>query len=796
MWATRGGVHARSSSGDEPQGTSDSERDAGGPPTEDMKLAALRKQAEERRGAAVGAASATSSNLFQGALEEAQLISWPRPQKGSKTNGSAVRRRKKPSQTGEGVAEGPGQGHEGAMQGAMHAMQRTSSASSSESEDAMTQSLPATAARLLMEDVGPASHTTFTVHGRSASYTTGAAVQQIAAAMQPAAHGPSDDGGSDADATHTLLYAADSGSSSRQQSDGGSGSLRIRRGASDVPPIRVSSLSSLLPTIPDEAESGQPASPAPGATPNSGLAADTPNSCASPRHTASMPPKVGGGAGAAKVRSEAGSLDASKARASMFGTTSTGGTQSPGAPGSAEPMQSFSDYLLGEASPLEKLPTADFVWGQTERDRVYNFLLYVPYQLERLLEFSLLLCIDSFMGVLTMVPLRGALAMAHALRAPQVGPSSTAGASASAVPQRTRLHGSQIFDILTLLILVAVTIALRAIRPGFIYFMFKDITNEFLKMSVLSSLFEIADRILGTIGLDVLEALSGTCTQWALGTKRLSHVAADTLVATCVVLLHAVTLMCQALILAVALNSHRHGLIGLLIASNFVEIKGSVFKRWDIERIRTLAKADVVERFQLMCVLVFIIVEDMDSSATFVPSSSILRESLRILGAEVVIDIVKHACVGKFNDVRPGIYREYMRDLCVEVSASQSHNLHKLLGFHHLACSALVLRSAVTLFWLKLDADVGWRSWQVCGRLGIAAACWLALLASKMLFGYGLKLIAHSYTCYFTPAHSHHGHAAAMLAKGGASRASSRAPSTSSKQEVPPAVTPRDRKRS
>ncbi len=37
-----------------------------------------------------------------------------------------------------------------------------------------------------------------------------------------------------------------------------------------------------------------------------------------------------------------------------------------------------------------------------------------------------------------------------------------------------------------------------------------------------------------------------------------------------------------------AFNSKRNGLLGLLIASNFVEIKGNVFKRWDVERIRRL----------------------------------------------------------------------------------------------------------------------------------------------------------------------------------------------------------------
>lgn len=70
---------------------------------------------------------------------------------------------------------------------------------------------------------------------------------------------------------------------------------------------------------------------------------------------------------------------------------------------------------------------------------------------------------------------------------------------------------------------------------------------------------------------------------------------------------------------------------------------------------------DVVERFHLVCILVFVVVEDMASSGTWAPSSVILKESIGILGAEVVIDIVKHAVLGKFNNVRPGIYREYMK---------------------------------------------------------------------------------------------------------------------------------------
>ena len=54
-------------------------------------------------------------------------------------------------------------------------------------------------------------------------------------------------------------------------------------------------------------------------------------------------------------------------------------------------------YLHAELNPSTSLPTTDAFWGQTERQRVYNAILYVPYQLERLLAFGLLICADSFL---------------------------------------------------------------------------------------------------------------------------------------------------------------------------------------------------------------------------------------------------------------------------------------------------------------------------------------------------------------------------------------------------------------
>ena len=57
-------------------------------------------------------------------------------------------------------------------------------------------------------------------------------------------------------------------------------------------------------------------------------------------------------------------------------------------------------------------------------------------------------------------------------------------------------------------------------------------------------------KMLCNFGLDVLEALSGTCTLWVVGRKGTHHLVADALVAFMIVLLHAVILMCQVYVCA------------------------------------------------------------------------------------------------------------------------------------------------------------------------------------------------------------------------------------------------------
>lgn len=104
---------------------------------------------------------------------------------------------------------------------------------------------------------------------------------------------------------------------------------------------------------------------------------------------------------------------------------------------------------------------------------------------------------------------------------------------------------------------------------------------------------------------------------------------------------------------------------------------------------------------------------------------------------------------------RPGVYREFTRDLADKVSAgAQSHNTHKLVGFEPLASAALTLRVAASLgAAYRREATLG-RAAAVdtAHRLLRAAALWVVLCALKLALGFGVKRAARWYAARPRPA--------------------------------------------
>lgn len=163
---------------------------------------------------------------------------------------------------------------------------------------------------------------------------------------------------------------------------------------------------------------------------------------------------------------------------------------------------------------------------------------------------------------------------------------------------------------------------------------------------------------------------------------------------------HAITLFYQVITLNVAVNSYSNALLTLLMSNQFVEIKGSVFKRFEKENIFQLTCADVVERFQLWIVLLIIGMRNVvevgglsvpgagvelgeDGTAGQVPlhnpsvlpmsftilpswlwSGEVLSPFLIVIGSEMLVDWVKHAYINKFNNIKPNFYSRVLDILC------------------------------------------------------------------------------------------------------------------------------------
>lgn len=222
-----------------------------------------------------------------------------------------------------------------------------------------------------------------------------------------------------------------------------------------------------------------------------------------------------------------------------------------------------------------------------------------------------------------------------------------------------------------------------------------------MKLYVIFNLLEVGDRLLSAIGQDILECLfsSETLSRNSSGRSKILLPFGMFLLTLAYNVIHAVCLFYQVITLNVAVNSYSNALLSLLMSNQFVEIKGSVFKRIEKENLFQLTCADVVERFQLWIILIIIglrnIVEvgglsvpgagseadgmgsgpgpvhtasNLPASFTLLPSwmfsGEVLSPFLIVIGSEMLVDWIKHAYINKFNNVKPTIYRRMLDILC------------------------------------------------------------------------------------------------------------------------------------
>jgi len=283
------------------------------------------------------------------------------------------------------------------------------------------------------------------------------------------------------------------------------------------------------------------------------------------------------------------------------------------------------------------------------------------------------------------------------------------------------------------------------LNTGGIYHWIKS--QEVIKLYVVYNSLEILDRMLCSFGSDTLEALAHSCLLFSESKSTRLALFQDLVVCAAVLLVHAATLMCQAITFSVAVNSSNSNLIALLISNNFVEIKGSIFKKMDQMRLEKLIKQDSVELFHIIISLTFVLVESMIHHSSLVPPARALQACGLIFITEVVVDSVKYSFMSKYNALRPGLYEELQRDLAKKALSSHSGNIHREMVLFPHAAGALVIRILyAVLVHLQgtLVEDMGMLS---SGQLwALVALAGLVALGVKIAMGLFIKTWAVSLT--------------------------------------------------
>ncbi|SCV73232.1 BQ2448_7157 [Microbotryum intermedium] len=390
------------------------------------------------------------------------------------------------------------------------------------------------------------------------------------------------------------------------------------------------------------------------------------------------------------------------------------------------------DYLQEEVLSVE----VDGEQG-VKSERVTNFLT-VPGELERIIIFGVIICFDSFLYIFTILPLRTLVAVYTFIL------NTVINLHLSVLHRsqpRRRMRLSHKCDLAKATISVLAMIALHRITDA--SKMYHSVRGQdTIKLYVLFNVLEIADRLCCSFGQDLQDSLFSQQTLSRRTDGSHPHIRPLALFGLTVVYIvaHTLVLFYQLVTLNVAINSYSNALLTLLLSNQFVEIKGSVFKKFEKENLFQLTCADVVERFQLGIMLFIIALRNLielsstaatplfpllasfPSSLSKLPTPSslallqtIFSPAIVVLMSECFVDWLKHAFITKFNHIRPQVYGRFIDVLCKDLIVGakgtrreqpfvdQSPVVARRLGFAALPLGCLVVRVIAQAFEMLVD---------------------------------------------------------------------------------------------
>ncbi|RMC14294.1 hypothetical protein DUI87_09387 [Hirundo rustica rustica] len=243
------------------------------------------------------------------------------------------------------------------------------------------------------------------------------------------------------------------------------------------------------------------------------------------------------------------------------------------------------------------------------RERVYT-CMRIPKELEKLMFFGIFLCLDAFLYVFTLLPLRVFLAMFRFITLPCYG-----------LRDRRLLQPAQVCDMLKGVILVICYFMMHYVDYSMMYHLIRG--QSVIKLYIIYNMLE------------------------------------------------------------------------------FVEIKGSVFKKFEKNNLFQMSNSDIKERFTNYVLLLIVCLRNMEQFSWNPDHLWVLFPDVcMVVASEIAVDIVKHAFITKFNDITADVYSEYRASLAFDLVSSRQKNAYtdysdsvsRRMGFIPLPLAVLLIR--------------------------------------------------------------------------------------------------------
>ncbi|KAJ8683672.1 hypothetical protein QAD02_019464 [Eretmocerus hayati] len=305
------------------------------------------------------------------------------------------------------------------------------------------------------------------------------------------------------------------------------------------------------------------------------------------------------------------------------------------------------------------------------REKIYSSVR-IPWEVEKFMNYGFLQCADSFLFIYSFLPLRFVMALWAVVTRPL---KHCLGHKQIRRKGEGFLRPAEVCDLLKgIVVLGCWAMTCTMFDTSMMYHLVKS--QSVIKLYIFYNMLEVADRLFSAFGQDTIDALLWTATEPKHKTNsiRSQHLGTlpHLLFALAYVLSHSGLVLLQATTLNVAINSSNKALITIIMSNNFVELKGSVFKKFDKNNLFQLSCSDVRERFHLTMLLLAVTLQTMKEYAWRMDRLAVLLpDCILLLLAEILVDWVKHAFITRFNELPSTVYRDYTLSLAYDMAQTR-----------------------------------------------------------------------------------------------------------------------------